>query len=66
VLSLYPLIWLFLYSFKDNEEIFVTNPFGIPFEWHFDNYVEAVTRFNILVYFKNSMVVSVVTIAILV
>lgn len=65
-ISLYPLIWLFLYSFKNNEEIFVTNPFGLPRQWRFDNYVEAVTRFNIMGYFKNSLIVSVVTIALLV
>ena len=66
VFSLYPLIWLFFYSFKSNEEIFVTNPFGLPFTWRFDNYVEAVTRFNILAYFKNSMIVAFLTILILV
>lgn len=65
VFSLYPLIWLFLYSFKNNEEIFVTNPFGLPFAWRIENYVEAVTRFNILVYFKNSMIVAVLTILLL-
>lgn len=65
LISVYPLIWLFLYSLKNNEEIFVTNPFGIPHVWQFGNYVDAVTRFNILVYFKNSLLVSVVTILLL-
>lgn len=66
VISLYPLIWVFLYSFKDNEEIFVSNPFGIPQKWRFENYVEAVTRFDILSYFKNSLFVSVITIILLI
>lgn len=66
VISLYPLIWMFLYSFKTNEEIFVTNPFGIPKIWQTSNYVEAVTRFNIMGYFKNSLVVSVATIALVI
>ena len=60
--SLYPLVWLLFYSFKDNEEIFVTNPFGLPYVWRGGNYVEAVTRFNIMVFFKNSMVVAAITI----
>ncbi len=30
LVSLYPLVWLLFYSFKDNEEIFSTNVFGIP------------------------------------
>lgn len=63
-ISLYPLIWLFLYSFKTNEEIFVTNPFGLPQQWRVSNYVEATTRFNIMAYFKNSVLVSAATIAI--
>jgi raffinose/stachyose/melibiose transport system permease protein len=62
VISLYPLIWLLFYSFKSNEEIFVTNPFGIPFVWRIENYTKAVKQLNIMVYFKNSIVVAVVTI----
>ncbi|MFR3290437.1 MAG: hypothetical protein ACLTSG_09375 [Lachnospiraceae bacterium] len=30
VVNLYPLIWMLFYSFKDNLEIFATNPFGPP------------------------------------
>lgn len=30
VINLYPLIWMLFYSFKDNLEIFATNPFGPP------------------------------------
>lgn len=57
-ISLYPLIWLVFYSLKDNSEIFVTNPFGPPMVYKWDNYVRAVKEFNIAVYFKNSMIVS--------
>ena len=35
IISIYPLLWMLLYSFKDNTEIFVTNPFGLPKVWHF-------------------------------
>ncbi len=62
IISLYPLFWLFLYSFKDNHEIFVTNPFGLPNVWRFENYVDAIRQFNVLVYFKNSMLVAILTI----
>lgn len=61
-LSLYPLFWLLLYSLKDNAEIFVTNPFGLPKVWRFENYQNALSQFNIGVYFKNSVVVAVLTI----
>ena len=63
VISIYPLVWLFFYSFKTNEEIFVTNPFGLPKSWALTNYTAALERLNILVYFMNSLIVSVCTIA---
>ncbi|MCI2048089.1 MAG: carbohydrate ABC transporter permease [Lachnospiraceae bacterium] len=61
-ISVYPLIWMLLYSFKDNNEIFVTNPFGFPRIWRFENYVSAFQKFNVLTYFRNSLVVALVTI----
>ena len=63
VVSLYPLIWMVFFSFKDNTEIFVTNPFGLPLVWRADNYPAALQSFDALTYFKNSLIVSVVTIA---
>ncbi|MGN7360304.1 carbohydrate ABC transporter permease [Paenibacillus sp. SAF-054] len=62
LLSLYPLIWLLFYSFKTNEEIFSTNVFGFPKQWHFENYQNAFSAFDLLNYFKNSLVVSVGTV----
>lgn len=59
VISLYPVIWMAFYSLKSNEEIFVTNPFGPPLEPQWHNYVEAVTQFDILQLFKNSVIVSI-------
>jgi raffinose/stachyose/melibiose transport system permease protein len=57
-LSVYPLIWMLFYSLKNNSEIFVTNPFGFPTHLHFENYVDAWTRFNVPVYFFNSLLVA--------
>lgn len=61
--SLYPLIWMVFYSFKNNEEIFVTNPFGFPKVLHFENYVSAWTKYDVPSYFWNSIIVSVATVA---
>ena len=41
IFSLYPMLWMIMYSFKDNTEIFQTNPFGLPKVWRFENYVNA-------------------------
>lgn len=62
VLCLYPLVWMLFYSLKDNQEIFVTNPFGPPLAPKFENYVRAVTEFDIAVYFRNSIMVTLVAV----
>lgn len=58
VISVYPLVWMISYSLKNNEEIFVTNPFGLPTHFRIENYIAAWSQFNIPKYFLNSMVVS--------
>jgi raffinose/stachyose/melibiose transport system permease protein len=63
IVSVYPLLWMIFYSLKNNNEIFVTNPFGFPTHFRFENYAEAWTRFNVPVYFLNSLLVSVLTVA---
>ena len=64
ICSIYPFIWLLLFSLKNNEEILVTNIFGIPSVLRFENYVNAWNNFNIALYFKNSVLVSSVTVAV--
>jgi ABC-type sugar transport system, permease component len=62
ILCLYPLVYMIFYSLKTNNEIFFTNPFGIPLHPQFGNYIRAVNNFNILGYFKNSIIVTAVSI----
>ncbi|MVP01356.1 MULTISPECIES: carbohydrate ABC transporter permease [Paenibacillus] len=62
VVSLYPLVWLLFYSFKNNEEIFSTNVYGLPQVWRFENYVNAFKMFDLVLYFKNSLIVSIATV----
>lgn len=62
VIDLYPLVYLIFYSLKSNEEIFYINPFGIPQNPLFSNYEVAVDSFNMLTYFRNSIIVSVAAI----
>lgn len=64
VVSLYPFIWMLFYSLKNNEEIFLTNPFGFPIEIQWNNYVRAFQQFDILLYFSNSVYVTVATVII--
>lgn len=61
-ISLYPVIWLIFYSFKNNSEIFVTNPFGFPTTLHLENYTKAWSQYDVPTYFINSLIVSIVTV----
>jgi N-acetylglucosamine transport system permease protein len=56
LLCVVPLLWAALTAFKSDREIF-TNPWGLPTEWHFENFVRAWTSANIGRYFINSAIV---------
>jgi N-acetylglucosamine transport system permease protein len=56
LLCVVPLLWAVLTSFKSDREIF-TNPWGLPTEWHFENFVRAWTSASIGRYFINSAIV---------
>ncbi|MCT4566025.1 MAG: carbohydrate ABC transporter permease [Maledivibacter sp.] len=62
IVSFYPIIWMIFYSFKNNDEIFVSNPFGPPRVLRWENYIKALTQYNVPRYFLNSVIVSVVTV----
>lgn len=62
IFSLYPLIWMLFYSLKNNDEIFVNNPFGPPTNFRVENYVAAWSQYNVPKYFLNSLFVSAVTV----
>ncbi|ACT01205.1 carbohydrate ABC transporter permease [Paenibacillus sp. JDR-2] len=62
VISLYPLIYLIFFSLKNNDEIFTTNPLGFPHPIRFNNYRDAVESFDITLYFKNSLIVTLISI----
>ena len=61
--QIYPLFWLFEFSLKDNSEIFGGNIAGLPQHWRFGNYVTSFFQANIMQYFFNSVLVTVITIA---
>lgn len=67
IVSVYPLFWMISYSLKNNNEIFSTNPFGIPTHFRIENYIHAWSNFNIPRYMVNSLfVTSISTIGILI
>ncbi len=62
--NLFPVYWMFTFSLKSNAEIFGDNVAGLPKEWLWSNYERALKVGNIGRYFANSIIVAVVTIAI--
>ena len=64
LISLYPLLWMVFYSLKSNDEIFVTNPFGLPTTWQWGNYSNAWTQYDVPLFFKNSLLVGIGTVVV--
>lgn len=61
LMSIYPLFWMLLNSFKDTNEIMTGNSFGLPKVWKFANYTDALIERGILKYFWNSIFVTACT-----
>ena len=64
LINLFPVYWMFTFSLKSNAEIFGENVAGLPKEWLWSNYERALGSGNMGRYFANSIIVAVVTIAI--
>ena len=64
LINLFPVYWMFTFSLKNNQEIFGENIIGLPKYWIWENYTKAMNTGKMGVYFINSIIVSVATIAI--
>lgn len=62
ICCIYPIIWMVFYSFKNNEEITGGNSFGFPAVWRVENYMHAWNSFNIPLYFKNSIIIALISV----
>ena len=64
LVNLFPIYFMFTFSLKSNEEIFGSNIVGLPKQWLWSNYVTAMNTGNMGLYFFNSLLVTVLAIAI--
>ncbi len=62
VFQVYPLIWLFFFSLKDNQEVFSNSPFALPTSPKWENYTTVWTEGNISLYFFNSVWITVLSV----
>ena len=63
IMCIYPLIWLFLASFKTNQELYF-NTWGLPETWSLTNYINAVVKGGVIRYFGNSVIIAVAAVLI--
>ncbi|MGP4038627.1 carbohydrate ABC transporter permease [Gracilibacillus sp. D59] len=63
IINAYPIFWMIMNSFKTGQE-FSFDPFGLPNDWVFVNYVDAWVTANIGSYFFNSLFVGIVALII--
>ncbi len=64
VVSFYPILWMFLSSFKSINEIY-QNALGLPSQFNFNNYREAIVEASFFQALGNSVFVTVLTVAII-
>jgi len=64
LINIFPLGVMFISGFKTTREIFM-NPFGLPKHWTLNSYVKAWKAANFAAYFKNSIIVSAVSITLI-
>ncbi len=57
VLSLGPILWVFLSSFKSHQELFSGSPFSLPAHITFENYKKALELAPIGRFFTNSLII---------
>lgn len=58
VIVMYPMVWMIFGSFKTPTEFFENPAWALPESLSFDNYVTALTRGNVAVNYRNSMLVT--------
>lgn len=66
VIQVYPILWIFMTSLKTADEVRSKSTFALPSSFCIDNYVRAVTTSNLALYFRNSLVVLLITIVALI
>lgn len=59
-LMIVPMLWLLLSSFKTTPELF-QSPFSLPAHWSFANFSGAIAAQPLVTYFRNSVVIAVVS-----
>lgn len=66
VISLYPILWLVLSSFKENSEFSLNPVYALPEHLNLENYAEAWNAGKMSIFFKNSVIVTLTALVLIV
>lgn len=58
LISVFPLYWMLVSSFKSQEEILLAVPTLWPREWHFENYINVFSRAHFSTYYINTLILT--------
>lgn len=61
IIEVYPILWIFLSSIKSTDEFALSASYALPSGIHYQNYVEAWNRGRMNIYFKNSAIVTIIS-----
>lgn len=61
--QVFPLVWMFLFSLKDNNQLALKGVFAWPDPFRWENYQVIFSQLNIFLYFRNSLVVAALTVS---
>jgi raffinose/stachyose/melibiose transport system permease protein len=64
LIQVLPLVWLMLFSLKNNQDIFQLAPFALPEKLRWENYEKVWTQGNISTYFFNSVWMTVISVGV--
>lgn len=62
LLIVFPIYWIVISSFRTKAEIISYPPRLIPATFTFDNYITAFKEYNVMLYLKNSLIVTIITV----
>ncbi|MNI28552.1 Inner membrane ABC transporter permease protein YcjP [compost metagenome] len=65
LIQIYPVVWLMLSSFKSSIEL-TTQPFAMPSSWSFENYASVFRESSLLLYIKNTAIVTFACLALII
>lgn len=66
VACIYPVFWIIMTSFKTSDEQLINGPFALPISLYLGNFMAAFEQAPLLTYYKNSIIVTAITIVLIV